>query len=209
MATATDSSDLGFRRRKRSDFKHEPYALADLVVKTGDEKDRRFFGFVKYRFRRPFLHSLKWSMRYGFAVSALSLLAIGAGLASTTLAAVPGTNDVAIGLLGLLVALTTAVNRVWRPGLRAVVGHRTANDLRREGWEFVCGRGKYAEVDQAGRTALFIDSIERINASAEMVDEEPIDDERGTSADRRRGPDPANEIGNNGHSADVPGTVPA
>jgi hypothetical protein len=117
---------------------------------------------------------------YGWAFSGLSVLVIAAGLGSSAIAAGPGkTNNTAIAILGLVVALGTAVNRLWRPGLRAVVRSQTANSLRREGWAFVCTRDKYAEAEPSERIPLFVDEVERINVAAESIDEQPVDDQPG------------------------------
>jgi hypothetical protein len=152
-------------------FKDEPAELAGLIVKKAGSTDPEFSRFVAHRFYRPFRHSINSAPKYGFAFSAISVLVIGAGLASSALASANQANTPFVVALGLLVAVAAAVNRLWRPGLRGAVRHETANSLRREGWSFVCGRGEYADgTDQRG---AFVDRVERINVKAETIDEQP------------------------------------
>jgi hypothetical protein len=151
-------------------FKDEPAELADLIVKKAGSTDAEFPRFVAHRFYRPFRHSISSAPKYGLAFSAISVLVIGAGLASSALASANQANTPFVVALGLLVAVAAAVNRLWRPGLRGAIRHETANSLRREGWSFVCGRGEYAEcTDQRG---AFVDRVERINVKAENIDEQ-------------------------------------
>ena len=71
-------------------------------------------------------------------------------------------------------AILAAVNRLWRPGLRAAVRHRAANELRREGWAFVCEEGHYKN-PKVDRLGTFFSEVERINAPAEAVDEQQVE----------------------------------
>jgi Protein of unknown function (DUF4231) len=159
------------------DSNKEPEELASLILEKAGQVDSAFGGFVKYRFRRPLSYSLRWSSWYGHAFTTLSVLAIAAGLGSSVLATA-GKSDVIVAVLGIVVAVATAINRLWRPGLRGVVRHRTANALRREGWDFVCGRGNYDPLeDDEKRCAHFIDEVQRICASAELVDEQAVETE--------------------------------
>jgi hypothetical protein len=151
-------------------FKNEPAELARLVVNVGGRSDGDFKRFVAHRFYRPFRHSIKSAPLYGLAFSAVSVLVIAAGLASSALASTDQANTGFVVGLGLFVAVATAANRLFRPGLRSAVRHETANALRREGWSFVCGRGAYAENDD--NRSAFVDSIERINVKAETIDEQ-------------------------------------
>jgi hypothetical protein len=151
-------------------FKDEPAELADLIVRKAGSTDPEFPRFVAHRFYRPFRHSISSAPKYGFAFSAISVLVIGAGLASSALASANQANTPFVVALGLLVAVAAAVNRLWRPGLRGAVRHETANSLRREGWSFVCGRGEYAE--STDQRAAFVDRVERINVKAETIDEQ-------------------------------------
>jgi hypothetical protein len=165
------------RTRTHGDFRGEPFALAALIAASYEGNGDSFKAFVRYRFRRPLHYSVKSSLWYGVSFSVLSLLAIGGGLASSALATVPGNHDLAIAIIGIVIAVATAVNRLWRPGLRSAVRHRTANSLRREGWAFLCGQGSYAKGDPTQRADAFIVAVERINAEAEAIDEAPVAEE--------------------------------
>lgn len=151
-------------------FKDEPLELAKLIAQKAEDGDAEFERFVAHRFYRPFKHSITVAPWYGGAFSAVSVLVISAGLASSALASADQGNTALVVVLGLFVAVATAVNRLWRPGLRAAVRHETANALRREGWSFVCERGEYTE--EADRQGVFVDRIERLNVKAENVDEQ-------------------------------------
>jgi hypothetical protein len=165
--------------RFRGRFRDEPDELTALVLEALGARADAHEGFVRHRFTRPFDHSIVWSFRYGAAFSGLSVLVIAAGLASSTIAALSSgpIGESAVIALGLVVAVATAVNRLWRPGLRSVLRHRAANALRREGWDFVCLRGAYADTPEEERFGLFFDEIQRINVAAESVDEQPVDGE--------------------------------
>jgi hypothetical protein len=170
------AADPGFPERTSKAFNEEPSALAGRLINiAGSDAPPGFPEFVKYRFWRPLQYSLKASFWYGWASSGLSVLAIAGGLASSALAAGPGSHDTLVAALGLLVVVTTTVNRIWRPGLRAVVRSQTANQLRREGWAFVCGRGNYVDLEPRARAPVFVDEVERINVTAEAVDEQSAD----------------------------------
>lgn len=157
-------------------FKREPAELAHHVLETTGSGDPGIKGFVHHRFWRPFRYSIKAEKWYGIGFSALTVVVIAGGLTSSVLAGAPGNNDVAIAVLGIVVAIAAAVNRLWRPGLRAVVRSRTANSLRREGWNFVSGRGRYQDLQPPARLDVFIDAVEEINVAAEVVDETPVED---------------------------------
>lgn len=160
-----------FPRAGRGDFKREPGDLSVLVTARmpGGKGDSEF---VRHRFHRPLAYSVKWSIRYEWAFTILSIAVIAGGLLSSALAAAPGGgNDTLIVAVGLTIAVVAAVNRLWRPGLRAVARHRTANSLRHEGWMFVCGRERYDGMSADESRAAFIDEVERINKAVESIDE--------------------------------------
>ena len=159
-------------------FKNEPSELADLVLKKADHAGgEEFDEFVRHRYWRPFDHSVRWSSRYSFAFSALTILVIAGGVASSVLASLPNHHaNTAIAILGILVAVTASVNRLWRPGARAALRHRTANSLRREGWSFVCGQGRYRKCER-DPIDVFFEEVERINLPAESIDEQEMEGE--------------------------------
>jgi Protein of unknown function (DUF4231) len=164
-------------RRAKWKFYDEPMKLTELVLKTaGVSSDDSFTEFVWHRYWRPFDYSVRWSMNYSFAFTALTILVIAAGVASSVIASMSGhEGDVAIAVLGVLVAVMAAANRLWRPGPRAVLRHRAANDLRREGWRFVCGQGRYSDGAAEDRRKVFFEEIEAINRTPEAIDEREME----------------------------------
>lgn len=164
------------KRRERNHFKREPEELSKQVLDVA-AADESFAAFVCHRFRRPFAHSVRWSLRYGYAYLLLTLGTIAAGLAASALTAFEfGARDAIVALLGLTVAIATTLNRLWRPNVRAALRHQTANDLRREGWAFVRRQGEYAEQSDGKRLQTFTEAVEDINFVAEAIDEEKMDD---------------------------------
>jgi hypothetical protein len=161
-------------------FKDEPEELSSLILERL-EKDPQgpFDEFVEHRFWRPFEHSVKRADLYSAAFTGFTLLVIGGGVASSILSEVPGNPHTAIAIIGVAVALAAAVNRLWRPGLRAALRHRTANELRREGWNFVCEQGHYERSDDTDqedkRIQLFFRRVEKINAPVEAIDEQEME----------------------------------
>jgi hypothetical protein len=102
----------------------------------------------------------------------LSLATIAAGLASSVLAsATSHPSKLAIGILGLVVGVLTAVNQIWNPSKRSGTRFQAAYALRREGWDFVNDRGRYAKLGLETRLGAFIDEVSRIHRGTESVDE--------------------------------------
>lgn len=168
------------RRRDNMElFREEPEELAKLIVETAKSPEvsgQSLSDFVKYRFRRPFEHSLSASFAFGYAFAALTLIAIVGAVGSSLLAATSwGGRDIAIAVLGLSAALATTLNRIWQPGLRAAQRHQVANQLRKEGWALVRGQGPYACPKDAKALQAFFASVEKINRIAEEIDETPAE----------------------------------
>lgn len=165
------------KESKPPTFDAEPAELAQLILAKLDHNDPvPHDDFVRHRFWRPFEHSINRADRYSILFTIFTLLVIGGGVASSLLTQISwGGSDTAIAVIGVLVALAAGVNRIWRPGVRAALRHRVANDLRREGWSFVCDEGRYKELTE-NKVSTFFKEVERINASAEAIDETPSDD---------------------------------
>jgi len=153
----------------------EPRELAALVLhKISPEDPRRQF--VRYRFWRPFEHSINSAFKYSIWFSVLTVVVIAGGVASSLLSQTEWDYaDALIATSGLLVAIAAAVNRLWRPGLRGALRNKVANELRREGWLFVCDEGPYKEV-ATDKVCTFFKKVEKINAPAEAIDETPAED---------------------------------
>jgi hypothetical protein len=168
------------KRKTEREFKREPCNLATLILQTAQSTDQgcesSFKDFVRHRYWRPFDHSVRSSFFFAFAFTSLTVTAIAAGLASSVLATTSWDGkDVVIAILGLLAAISTAINRLWRPGLRSAMRHRAANELRREGWAFVRGQGRYADIRAKNRVDAFFVAIESINRVVEELDETPVE----------------------------------
>ena len=152
-------------------FEAEPRELAELVLDRIDPADPRG-QFVRHRFWRPFEHSVVSALRYSVWFTLLTVLVIAGGVSSSLLSQTEWAHvDALIAASGLLVAIAAAVNRLWRPGLRSALRNKVANELRREGWRFVCDEGPYETSDD--KVGIFFKEVERINAPAEAIDETP------------------------------------
>lgn len=165
-------------RKSKNDFYDEPGELASLVEKTINDLttgSAPFNQYIRHRYRRPFEYSVYWSIRYSIAFTVLTTFVIAGGLASSVLASSGNGNSALVSGIGLLVAISAAVNRLWRPGVRAALRHQAANALRRHGWSFVCGRKPY-DIAYDKSIDLFLLEIERINRGVESIDEHQPDE---------------------------------
>jgi hypothetical protein len=177
--------------RKR---REEATCLRKEIENRMGENNRDPDCFLTHRFERPLLRHRKWGAWYGRIFTSLSLAAIVAGTASSAIKTnkdiVADQNWILI-VLGLVVAITTAVNQLWKPGLRSVGSHRAGNALLREGWDFTKGRGRYQEAPGRKRAfglgrgrpkeitnatwekafALFVDQVREIQAQVDAIDE--------------------------------------
>lgn len=158
-------------------FKAEPRQLSALVLAKIDPGDPRS-QFVEHRFWRPFEHSINSAFTYSIWFTVLTVLVIAGGVTSSLLSQTELDHaDALIAISGLLVAVAAAVNRLWRPGLRGALRNKVANELRREGWCFVCDEGPYET--SSDKVGTFFREVERINAPAEAIDETPGEDSQG------------------------------
>lgn len=75
--------------------------------------------------------------------------------------------------LGVVISLFTAINQLWKPGMRSVSSYRAGNALRREGWDFVFDGGSYrAHKDDPNQAFdLFVDRVREIQAQVDSIDE--------------------------------------
>jgi hypothetical protein len=114
--------------------------------------------FVEYRFVAPLEANAWGGPAYGRAFTAISVATIAAGLFSSSIAAVfDRPSAAAIAILGLAVGVLTAINQLWKPAQRSGARYQAAYALRREGWDFVNGRGRYAQLDEDRQLGLFVD----------------------------------------------------
>jgi hypothetical protein len=144
-----------------------PGALADAP-----DSSEAFDDWLRFRFTKPLEDDAAAGPDYSKAFNAISVLTIAAGLASSVIAgATVDTPRYAIGLLGLVVGVLTAVNRIWNPAHRSVARYQAAYALRREGWDYVQGRGRYARLQPDMRLGAFIDEVGNIHRGVESIDE--------------------------------------
>jgi hypothetical protein len=131
--------------------------------------------FLTFRFEAPFLRHSKRGPLYGRAFTYLSVAAIAAGVASSAISADPGSAKSLRWLLfslGLVVAITTSINQLWKPAQRSVGAYRAGNALRREGWDYVNERGRYQGMQEARKAYdLLLDQIREIQAQVDSIDE--------------------------------------
>jgi hypothetical protein len=131
--------------------------------------------FVKLQFGAPMRNYTRWGGWYGVGFTFLSLAALISGLASSGIAA--GWNNAhwerwSILVLGLVAAVAAVINQVWRPGQKSAGRTKGGNALRREAWEYLGGRGPYANVEDPEEAfRLFSDQVSKIVRAAEEIDE--------------------------------------
>lgn len=139
--------------------------------------------FLAHRFHEPLLKYGASGPLYGRAFTVLSVSVVAAGFASSAISANSSTAEDwrwVLIVLGLLVALFTAVNQLWKPGMRSVGNYRAGNALRREGWDYVFDRGRYEERKEGFH--LFLDAIKEIQSQVDAIDEVQVEVGNGTDS---------------------------
>ena len=167
------SSEGTAKRKLRS--RDEPHRLAERIVakaRASADDQEALQDFVALRYERPLAISGRYGNIYNWLFTGLSVVGIAGGLAASALAADGGDTDWIVVIIGIVVAVATTINQIVRPGQRSVARYQGANALRREGWDFVWDRGRYAEGDARARLSAFIDEVQRVNRAVESVDEE-------------------------------------
>jgi Protein of unknown function (DUF4231) len=101
--------------------------------------------FVQSRFAERMKADLRTAPLHSFFYAASNLLAVAGGSASAAIAATSGAHSLAVLLIGLAVATSAALSQLFRFGERSRVRYRAGNQLRKEGWDYVIGRGRYRE----------------------------------------------------------------
>jgi hypothetical protein len=77
--------------------------------------------------------------------------------------------------LGLVTAVGSALNHLWRPGRKGTGRIRGANRLTTEGWNFAHGVGRYRGLGVRAAYDLFVEEVGRILADTASVDEADAD----------------------------------
>jgi hypothetical protein len=131
--------------------------------------------FIELRFRRPLAVYAQRAPRYRFGFTALTVVAIGAGFATSGVAVASGNTSSAkwiVFTLGLLVAIVNSVQQNWKPSQRSASEYQAAAALKTEGWNFVYKRGAYAALsDDSSTWGVFVDAVNGILRAAATLDE--------------------------------------
>jgi Protein of unknown function (DUF4231) len=170
MATSATPLSNGLPHRKKKLYQHhagfEASELAELISKrlaelpehlsavgnpapAGDRRRPHTRAeaetFVRSRFAGRMKADLKTGSLHSFFYAMSNVIAVAGGSASAAIAATGGTNSLAVLLIGLAVAASAALGQLFRFGERSRVRYRAGNQLRKEGWDYVVGRGRYLD----------------------------------------------------------------
>lgn len=165
--------------RRRAEAEQLRKEISKKIRSSGDPALRaigieRLDSFLFFRVEHPmFAHSWR-GPSYGRAFTLLSVGAIAAGVASTAISATEGAAEDlrwVLFTLGLVVAVFTAINQLWKPSQRSVGAYRAANRLRRGSWDYVLGRGAYRGLSEQQAFERFLDEVAEIHARVEAIDE--------------------------------------
>lgn len=162
-------------RKRRSEADCLQKKIAKKAAEEAGREEKELCCYLHHRFEEPLVKYGRRGPLYGRAFTFLSVTVIAAGFGSSAISAA-GQEPTeflrwAVFGLGVLVSLFTAINQLWKPGLRSVGSYRAGNSLRREGWDFVFNRGRYqlAKANQA--FDLFVDQVREIQSQADAIDE--------------------------------------
>jgi hypothetical protein len=163
-ARATIQVNLSPGRNARVQAEQLNELLQKKVEHIGNAEAVRLF--VTSRFQARMASHLTRAPWLGYAHTALGVTAIMAGVATSTLAAGagPDANSTLVVVLGLLVAGTTALNQIFKFAKRSAARFRAGNQLRQQAWDYIFGRGCYAEKSDKDAFFLFYSKIWAIEA---------------------------------------------
>lgn len=136
---------------------------------------------VEYRFCEPLIESARTAKSQGRLLLWLSSMTALLGVGASSFAVAGGGKSTlgpftwVAAACGVLVAGIAAVTQIRKPGQRSVASYQLAHTLRREGWDFVSGRGIYRERAGSQALDLFVDEVSRIERTAELIEETPGD----------------------------------
>lgn len=127
--------------------------------------------FVDSRFKDRMITHLVQAPKFMVWFHVLSVVAI---VGATAVSGLGGEVGWLVTLLGVVIALATAINQAGRLGQRSAVRFTAGNALRKEGWDYVMGRGRYLNKEGAPAFALFYDAVWEIERPADaIVEAEP------------------------------------
>jgi hypothetical protein len=164
------------------DHPSEPAELERLILERvrleAPEKVEPATSFLQIRYDAHLRNFRQWGGKYNLAFSVTTLAVVASGVLTSSIGAGwPSAHWAKIMLLalGLVTALGSALNYLWRPGRKGTGRMRGANRLTAEGWSFVLGVGHYRELDVRAAWAFFVEEVGRILADTAAVDEADVD----------------------------------
>jgi hypothetical protein len=157
-----DKLAMHIRAKAVQCFSEMPEAAADV---------ERFNDWLRFRFSGPLEEDAEAGPDYSKAFNLLSIMTIAAGLAASVVANTTDSGKIVIGVLGITVGVFTTINRVWNPSQRSTARYQAAYALRREGWDFVHGLGRYHDIRPIVQLETFMDEVGRIHRGVEAIDE--------------------------------------
>jgi hypothetical protein len=157
-----DKLAMHIRAKAVQCFSERPEATADI---------ERFNDWLRFRFSGPLVEDADAGPDYSKAFNLLSIMTIAAGLAASVVANTTGGGKIVIGVLGIAVGVFTTINRIWNPSQRSTARYQAAYALRREGWDFVHGLGRYSDHRLSAQLETFMDEVGRIHRGVEAIDE--------------------------------------
>jgi hypothetical protein len=164
------------------DHPGEPAELERLILERlrseAPEKVETARSFLEHRYGAHLRNYRRWGGKYSIAFTLTTLLVVASGVLTSSIGAGwPSTHWAKIVLLGLglVTALGSALNHLWRPGRKGTGRMRGANRLTTEGWNFVHAIGRYAELDAPVAYELLVEEVGRILADTAAVDEADVD----------------------------------
>ena len=143
-----------------------------ILTKLGNAATDADREFLDYRFKRRYRNAVKAAPKFGRRAAALKIGAATLGLASAAIGALGDNIRTDLGIqitvvaIGVLVGVLAALDQTWKPGVRHANFRQTQNQLLKEGWDFVLGRGRYKkapDLTEAFRT--FVGEVCRVTQS--------------------------------------------
>lgn len=182
-----------FSRKRLDEAECLREKIARKAATDGKREEKELDCYLQHRFEEPLVKYGRRGPLYGRAFTFLSITVVAAGFGSSAISVAQQDNPTeflrwTVFGLGVLVSLFTAINQLWKPGLRSVGSYRAGNSLRREGWNFVFNRGPYRTAKANEAFDLFIDQIGEIQSQVDAIDEVQAE-VTGSSGDAGHKPD--------------------
>jgi hypothetical protein len=160
----------------------EPAELERLILEKlqseAPERVETARSFLEHRYGAHLRNYRRWGGKYSAVFTLTTLLVVASGVLSSSI----GTGwreahwaKVWLLGLGLVTAVGSALNHLWRPGRKGTGRMRGANRLSTEGWNFVEGVGRYRGLDIRAAYALFVEEVGRILDDTAAADEADVD----------------------------------